>query len=290
MSTLKTTTYANLATLQETAAAGDTYYETDNNRIVTWNGTGWAYYNNDGIAAVSTTSNEYSVLTDGANDYVGVGNVAALNSATNFAMSFYVNFQTFVSNGLGYNILVASGTSGSNRFIINAVRATSSTCNNMEIYYLDSGAASMTATSLGLSSNTWYHMALYKVGSNMDFYIDNVLKMSRTNASTDSATGSDLRIGSDVLYSHAYSSNILVDEFAVWPTDETSNRTSIYNGGVPADLSSLGGTSGNGPDVWLRMGDDDSGAGTTVTNLGQSSTTNNGTLTNGASFSSTTPS
>lgn len=288
MSTLRTSTYSNLGTLALTANTGDTYYETTNNRIVVWNGTNWTYYDNDGT--VAPYANTYSVLTDGANDYVAAGNVAAFNSATNFAISFFVNFQTFVNNSAGYNIFMMSGTGSSNRFIINAIRNTDSTCNSMEVYYLDSGAASMSTSSLSLSSNTWYHMALYKAGTNMDFYIDNSNVMSRTNAGTNSAAGSNLRIGSDVLYSNAYSSNILVDEFAVWPTDETSNRTTIYNNGEPSDLSSVGGTSGNGPDVWLRMGDNDSGTGTTVTNMGQSGTTNDGTLTNGASFSTTIPS
>ena len=285
MSTLTTHTTAS----RDSHSVGLCKFNTTSKAIEVSDGTNWLIYDYDSSIAPVLT-NTYSVLTDGTNQYVAAGNVAALNSATNFAMSFYVNFQTFVANGLGYNIVVASGTGSSNRFIINAIRNTDSTCDTMEVYYLDSGSASMTATSLGLSSNTWYHMALYKSGTNMDFYIDNVLKMSRTNAGTNSSAGSNLRVGSDSLYSNAYSANVLIDEFAIWATDETSNRTSIYNGGAVTDLSNIGGTSGNGPDVWLRMGDNDSGTGTTVTNQGQSSTTNDGTLTNGASFSTTVPS
>lgn len=284
------TSYTSATRPNASSNTGLCIFRSDSKAIEVSDGSVWLAYNNDGATSASGVSNAYSVLTDGSNNYVASGNVAALNSATNFAISFYVNFQSFVANGSGYNILVASGTGSANRFIINAIRATSSTCNNMEVYYLDSGGASMTAGSLGLSSNTWYHMALYKSGTNMDFYIDNVLKMSRTNAGTDSAAGSNLRVGSDNLYNNAYSSNFLIDEFAVWPTDETSNRATIYNNGVPSDLSNLGGTSGNGPDVWLRMGDNDSETGTTVTNQGQSSTTNDGTLTNGPTFSTDIPS
>jgi hypothetical protein len=285
MSTLTTHTTAS----RDSHSIGLCKFNTTSKAIEVSDGTNWLVYDYDSLLGPAL-SNSYSVLTDGTNDYVAAGSVAAFNSATNFAISFYVNFQTFVANGSNYNILMMSGSSGGNRFIINAVRNTDSTCNKMEVYYLDSGAPSMSNTSLSLTSNTWYHMALYKAGTNMDFYIDNSLVMSRTNAGTNSATGTNLRIGSDSLYSNAYSSNILVDEFAVWATDETSNRTSIYNNGVPVDLSSIGGTSGNGPDIWLRMGDNDSGTGSTVTNQGQSSTTNDGTLTNGASFSTTVPS
>jgi len=285
MSTLTTHTTAS----RDSHSIGLCKFNTTSKAIEVSDGTNWLLYDYDSSIAPAL-SNSYSVLTDGANDYVAAGSVAAFNSATNFAISFYVNFQTFVANGSGYNILMMSGSSGASRFIINAIRNTVSTCNTMEIYYLDGGAASMSTSSLSLASNTWYHMALYKAGTNMDFYIDNSLVMSRTNAGTHNAAGTNLRIGSDSLYSNAYSSNILVDEFAVWATDETSNRETIYNGGEPFDLASIGGTSGNGPDIWLRMGDNDDGTGTTVTNQGQSSTTNDGTLTNGASFSTTVPS
>ena len=56
----------------------------------------------------------------------------------------------------------------------------------------------------------------------------------------------------------------------------------VYNSGVPGDIASLS------PVSWWRMGDNDGGTGTTVTDQGSGS--NNGTLTNGPTFSSTVPS
>jgi len=56
----------------------------------------------------------------------------------------------------------------------------------------------------------------------------------------------------------------------------------LYNSGVPADISSFS------PVGWWRMGDNDSGSGTTITDQGSGS--NDGTLTNGPTFSSTVPS
>ena len=60
--------------------------------------------------------------------------------------------------------------------------------------------------------------------------------------------------------------------------------TSIYNNGKPNDVSALG---ISGLLNWWRMGDNDSGTGTTVTDQAGS---NNGTLINAATFVADTPS
>ena len=44
-----------------------------------------------------------------------------------------------------------------------------------------------------------------------------------------------------------------VDELAIWDSDQTANISSIYNSGVPHDLSLLG----TQPKHWWRMGDGD---------------------------------
>ena len=54
----------------------------------------------------------------------------------------------------------------------------------------------------------------------------------------------------------------LIDEVAVFDITLTaSDATSIYNSGVPADLTSYS------PVGWWRMGDNNSGSGTTITDL-----------------------
>ena len=68
----------------------------------------------------------------------------------------------------------------------------------------------------------------------------------------------------------------------MWNSDQSSNISSIYNSGVPNDISSLS------PLHWWRMGDNNSGTGTTITDQGSGS--NDGTLTNGPTFSSDVPS
>ena len=231
-------------------------------------------------AGLPSITNTYSVEFDGNDDFMTCGTVSALNNATNFTLSMWVNFQTFVSNGSGYNILLGAGTGGSDRFILNAVRNSSTLADRFEVYFCDPAGASIVNISAGLVLNTWYHMAVYKSGADMSFYIDNTLMGSRSNAPS-TGSGANFAIARG-LYGGLYSSNILVDEVAVWDSDQSSNKDSIYNSGVPTDLSSLS------PVHWWRMGDNDSGSGTTITDQGSGG--NDGTLTNGPAFSTTVPS
>ena len=77
--------------------------------------------------------------------------------------------------------------------------------------------------------------------------------------------------------------NGYVDEVAIFNSAlSASDVSDIYNSGVPADLTSLS------PVNWWRMGDNDGGTGTTITDQGSGG--NNGTLTNGPTFSTTVPS
>jgi len=73
----------------------------------------------------------------------------------------------------------------------------------------------------------------------------------------------------------------IIDEVAIWDSDQSSNKDTIYSGGTPDDLTTLN------PLHWWRMGDSESGAGSTITDQGS-----NGTLTltkQGATASTDTP-
>ena len=72
----------------------------------------------------------------------------------------------------------------------------------------------------------------------------------------------------------------------MWDSDQTANLASIYNSGVPTDI----GTNGLNlsPLHWWRMGDNDSGTGTTITDQGSGS--NDASLVNGPTFSTDVPS
>jgi hypothetical protein len=75
----------------------------------------------------------------------------------------------------------------------------------------------------------------------------------------------------------------LIDEFAIFGSSLShSDIGDIYNSGTPTDLTDYS------PTLWWRMGDNDGGTGTTITDQGSGGT--NGTLVNGPTFSTTVPS
>jgi len=75
----------------------------------------------------------------------------------------------------------------------------------------------------------------------------------------------------------------LLDEVAIFSSSlSDSDVATVYNSGIPGDLTDFS------PTLWWRCGDNDSGTGTTITDQGSGST--NGTLINGAAFSTTVPS
>jgi len=74
----------------------------------------------------------------------------------------------------------------------------------------------------------------------------------------------------------------LLDEISVFSSAlSDADVATIYNSGVPGDLTDLS------PAGWWRMGDNDGGTGSTVTDQGSGS--NDGTL-NGATFEEDVPS
>lgn len=120
------------------------------------------------------------------------------------------------------------------------------------------------------STSGWHHiMITYDGGttgsssgsisdyySRFAMYIDGAL-VSTTNSNsnfgiTTGLSGQNLRIGR---YNNSgYMRNgCLVDEVAVWDSDQSSNIAAIYNSATPHDLSALG----TPPTHWWRMGDGD---------------------------------
>jgi len=92
--------------------------------------------------------------------------------------------------------------------------------------------------------------------SRFKIFIDGVQQTTINSNSnygiTTALNGVNLRVGR--YNSSSYMRNgCKVDELAVWDSDESANISSIYNGGVPLDLSGLASV----PVHWWRMGDGD---------------------------------
>jgi len=247
--------------------AGDTLFETDTKKIITYSGTDWYLYEYDGTTAFT---NQYSVSFDGSDDYASVTQNSAINISGNITLSAWIN-RTPTS---GYNAIFTKrqvGGSMNYQFTINN--------GNGQVGLGHSGGSWVYNTTTTLSTSTWYHVAVTVSSGTAQFYIDGVAKDSFTGISI-TATTQDLIIGATVGYNY-FGGNI--DEASIFNSAlSSSNITTIYNNGVPTDISSLS------PVGWWRMGDGtEAGSGTTIYDM--SSNSNNGTLTNGPTFSTSVP-
>lgn len=214
--------------------------------------------------------NRYSVSFDGTDDFIDVGAVSDLNgSISAVTISAWFNVSAFG------DAVISGGSSGSDRFYMQIYDSTT-------IRY-GSGVGFDDFIVPTLSTGTWYHIALVHNGTSAALYLNNSQSSSGSQVveSPTANYGSSLKIGSYFSGSNYFQG--LLDEVAVFDSAlSASNITSIYNSGVPNDISSLS------PVGWWRMGDGtEAGSGTTIYDM--SSNSNNGTLTNGPTFSTTVP-
>lgn len=264
-------------------AAGDAYFETSSDKIVVWTGTAWTEIASDN--APVSFSNTYSVDFDGANDYMSIPDAAAFSlgdgAGTDNAFSISGWFN---ADSIGTFYVATKDASGNREW---AFRTISS---NLSFFAFGTGGGYIGRQyTSALATGQWYHAVVTydgsKASSGIKLYlngsqVDNANYASGTYTASKN-TAAEIRAGA-LQVNNTYA-NGKIDELAIFNTElSSSNVSSIYNSGVPTDISSLS------PVGWWRMGDDDSGTGTAITDQGSGS--NNGTLTNSPTFSTTVPS
>jgi len=253
-------------------AAGEAYFETDTNKIIVWDGSAWTEIVSDTAPSLSNT---YSVDFDGTNDNVAISYDSSLDITGALSITAWVKFDSLS----GFPMIYAIGDyfdgyagNGGHQFY--------SSSNKVAFFDTGTGGAP-SFSSTTLSTGTWYHLAVTRSASRgITFYVNG------SSAGTDTRTGSpstgtlDIKIGSDAGPSNYL--NGLIDEVAVFNSVlSASDITSIYNSGTPADLTSYS------PVGWWRMGDNDSGSGTTITDQGSGG--NDGAFGNSPTFSTDVP-
>ena len=243
---------------------------TDAGSIVVYDSGAWKTFANEASAG-AWNGNTYSVDFDGTNDYVDIsGAASSLNGLSAFSLSLWYNTSDF--NGG----LIAGGTSVNNAFWI-------SRYNSNQLYFnVRNGGATFLTVNVANANNTWHHVAAICDGSSSKVYVNGSVAASGTLPSLSSTGANNLAIAYIPPLSGNYCSG-LIDEVAIFNSAlSASDITAIYNSGVPDDLTSYS------PVGWWRMGDNNSGSGTTITDQGSGG--NDGTLTNGPTFSTTVPS
>jgi len=239
--------------------------------------------------------NQYSVSFDGTDDYL-TANESNLATSGDCTISLWFNSASLPGNG-AYDYMFSltdARATGVDRAI--GIRGTGSDAQIVANTYASGWNLPFTNTSI--SASTWYHVAVVFTSGSAQVYFNGVDKGSKA-VTTNTISYTQTVIGS-MLYSSANQFNGKIDEVSVFHSALSStNITSIYNSGVPADISSLS------PKGWWRngegTGDTDSGGGApantdtvgTVANQGSVNTGSgegNMTGTNGPTYSTTVPS
>ena len=257
---------------------------TDAGSIVVYDSGAWKTFANEYSAGLS---NNYSVDFDGTNDYMGVTTTSSMSL---YGVSAWVYLESTLSSaGIQGVVFGNSGT----QWILGLGGNFTSTLTD-EIISINLGARYGYSSSSDTVAAGWHHMAIAwstssttNSGSNgYDIYLDGVNVGNQVNTTYGAATlytlpVTSLRFGQRGDGAFPFGGKL--DELALFNSSlSASDITAIYNSGVPSDISSLN------PVHWWRMGDDDGGTGTTITDQGSAG--NDGTLTNGPTFSSDVPS
>lgn len=233
-----------------------------------------------GIPGGGSFSNDYSISVDGSDDYMDCGDDSSLEPA-NITISAWIK---------------ASGSIASLNYAVGKLGAFYGTfylrykSTNKFNFFIGLGAFGANIQGDSASTFTltdWNHVVFTYDKVNLKLYVNGSEDFSQAESRDilyfDAGSpypGKDLYIGKGAFPSPAEG---LIDEVSYFGSAlSAADITAMYNGGAPTDISSLN------PISWWRMGDNDGGTGTTITDQGSGG--NNGTLTNGPTFSTDVPS
>jgi hypothetical protein len=228
-------------------------------------------------------TNTKSIELDGIDDYVSVAdnsNLSFGNGSTDspFSISAWIKIGQTTTQG----IVSKYGENNVTREYLFQI-----TASKIRLTLIASGGATNFATgNSALSLNTWHHVAFTYDGSGgptayngINLYVNGTAETATTGGSAYTAmtnTVTDVEIG-------RYGTRELngaMDEVAIFSSElSASDITSIYNSGVPNDISSLS------PLSWWRCGDGDTSP--ILTDNGSGG--NDGTMTNFTTFSTDVP-
>jgi len=227
------------------------------------------------VPTASSFTNTKSILLDGFDDYVDCGQVTQIQNTNALSVSCWFNYKTLSSSVDGIVSKDSTSRSDGNWYIATQ---------NATIRFLVKTANGQDALNSGtISLNSWNNLICVWNGSTMKIYINGTLNNSISLSNATGTLGlrtSDVLIGRRLVgtFNDGFF-NGGVDEVAVWNSDQSANASTIYNGGVPNDISSLS------PISWWRCGDGDTAP--TLTDNGSGG--NDGTMQSFNTFSTDVP-
>ena len=243
--------------------------------------------------------NTASIDLDGANDYIDAGTISGITVGT---VSVWFKADSTISKSTPDFLL---GFGGLDKGLAFGGHTLFGPASNGVISIVNQGPIWSYAGSSTTINTNWHHVVMVWNSSSStdsgnagyDIYLDGSLVGNQFNtygASGNQITADRVRVGArDRSGAAAFYFPGLVDELSIFTASLSSAQiTNLYKGessggsggsaGVPGELSSFS------PSLWWRMGDKNGSSGTTITDQGSAG--NNGTLTNGPTYSATVPS
>lgn len=197
---------------------------------------------------------------------------ATNGTGTSDAWSISLYFKAGTSSNQEQTLLMFGGSDQSNEGRVQLWYDGNSNNKNMKLRYgTDNNYIQFEAPSNGIVTNTWNHILVtydggttgQSQGELLNYYNRFKIYINGVNSSTNNSHNNYGYSGSIkaeyfLLGRNGTSSNYMrngckLDEVALFDSDQSSNIATIYNSGVPLDLSSLS----TPPSAWWRMGDGD---------------------------------
>jgi len=240
MSTLTSTT----STTRPSLGAGDvgkSYFETDSNKILVWDGAGWNEWNPD-LTLGPGFQNNFTAALDGTNDFLSIPTSTDFDfGAGDFSFTFWMritsreSFGGLFTRASTYRLKFQGSDSVMNLAMTGGEQA---------------GIISHGSSLLG----AWHHIMIVRSGSGLTGYVDGSLSASKTlTTQTMSSTGNALVWGDNL--GQAVGGQL--DEISIFDRALSSaERTEIYNNGASFDIESAY-TGADAPLAFYRCGDDD---------------------------------
>lgn len=232
MSDLNVYTTAEINAL--TPITGDLVVDSDTNQIKLYNGTAWKAFDSDIVY-----DNRWGASFDGVDDYLSVAADASLNTTGDWSFSAWINANDLSS----YKSIAAKRTGSSDwQFAVSSSK--------LDLYLMGSGTSVSGSTTF--TTGTWYHVAFtveVGVANGVKLFVNGTQESNTATSSTSSNNSVAGMTFGDNTRNRWWNGKL--DEFAMFHSAlSASDISSIYNNGVPSDLSSLN------PLAWYKMGDD----------------------------------
>ena len=262
-----------------TPITGDVVLRASDNAVLLYNGSAWKEFQPD---AGPGFSNQYSVAFDGSNDYINIPDDPSLTIAGDLSISAWVYRD---STDTGYLPILVKRSSSANattyQFYVDFI-----TGGGLLRFYNGTIAASPSGGT-SIPTNQWVHVAITVesgVTNGTKWYVNGTAESSTNTFTIDKSNTAPATIGrlgsTGNYYAKGKIDEVSIFNSALSASDVAALIDTTGSNPVPANISSLN------PVGWWRMGENNGGVGSTITDQGSGG--NDATLMNGADIYSGT--